>query len=212
MFYKYNLWELFMKLSIKNILLILIIPFSINAKEISYDYVDANYWSHKLSAQGSVADSTYDGYKVSLSKAMSKNIHLLVSYIDADKSNGDAVVSKSMGFGINYPINEKTDFVLEYSHYNVVHSYVSFSSVETLINSIESKINHQFSDDLQLMAGLIRNDHTGDTNLYSGYSASAKYKINDDFSIRYEIQNIKDSKIANSADIATNELGISFSF
>ena len=39
-----------------------------------------------------------------------------------------------------------------------------------------------------------------------------KYKINDDFSIRYEIQNIKDSKVANSADIATNELGISFSF
>ena len=41
-----------MKLSIKNILIILIIPFSINAEDISYDYVDANYWSHKLSAQG----------------------------------------------------------------------------------------------------------------------------------------------------------------
>ena len=77
---------------------------------------------------------------------------------------------------------------------------------------MESKINHQFSDDLQLMAGLIRNDHTGDTNLYSGYSASAKYKINDDFSIKYEIQNIKDSKVANSADIVTNELGVSYSF
>ena len=201
-----------MKLSIKTILIILIIPFSINAEDISYEYVDANYWSHKLSAQGSVADSTYDGYKVSLSKAISKNIHLLVSYIDADKSNGDAVVSKSMGFGINYPINEKTDFVLEYSHYNVVHSYVSFSNIKTLINSIESKINHQFSDDLELMAGLIRNDHTGDTNLYSGYSASAKYKVNDNFSIKYEMQSIKDSKVVNSADIVTNELGVSYSF
>ena len=201
-----------MKLSIKTMLMILIIPVSINAEEISYDYVDANYWSHKLSAQGSVADATYDGYKVSLSKSISENIHVLATYIDADKTNGDDVVSKSMGFGINYPINEKTDFVLEYSHYNVVHSYVSLSSVKTLINSIESKINHQFSDDLQLMAGLIRNDHTGDTNLYSGYSASAKYKINDDFSIKYEIQSIKDSKVANSADIVTNELGISYSF
>ena len=201
-----------MKLSIKTILIILIIPFSINAEDISYEYVDANYWSHKLSAQGSVADSTYDGYKVSLSKAISKNIHLLVSYIDADKSNGDAVVSKSMGFGINYPINEKTDFVLEYSHYNVLHSYVSLSNIKTLINSIESKINHQFSDDLELMAGLIRNDHTGDTNLYSGYSASAKYKVNDNFSIKYEMQSIKDSKVVNSADIVTNELGVSYSF
>ena len=200
-----------MKLSIKTMLMILIIPASINAEDISYDYVDANYWSHKLSAQGSVADSTYDGYKVSLSKAISKNIHVLATFIDADKSNGDDVVSKSLGFGINYPMNKKTDFVFEYSHFDVVHSYVSFKA-KTLINSIEAKINHQFSDDLQLMAGLIRNDHTGDTNLYSGYSASAKYKINDDFSIKYEMQSIKDSKVANSADIVTNELGISYSF
>ena len=101
---------------------------------------------------------------------------------------------------------------LEYSHYNVLHSYVSLSNIKTLINSIESKINHQFSDDLQLMAGLIRNDHTSSLILYNGYSASAKYKINENFSIRYEMQSIKDSKVANTADIATNELGISYSF
>ena len=200
-----------MKLSIKTMLMILIIPASINAEDISYDYIDSFYWSHTLSGR-SVADSTYDGYKVLISKAVSSNIHFLASYTDADKSNGDAVVNKSMGFGINYPINKKTDFVFEYSHLNVVHSYVSSNSNKTLINSMESKINHQFSDDLELMAGLIRNDHTGDTNLYSGYSASAKYKVNDNFSIKYEMQSIKDSKVVNSADIVTNELGISYSF
>ena len=201
-----------MKLSIKTMLMILIIPTSINAEEISYDYLDLLYWDHKLSAQGTVADSTYDGYKVSVSKAITKNIHFLASYTDADKTNGDAVVNKSMGFGINYPINKKTDFVFEYSHLNVVHSYVSSSNIKTLINSMESKINHQLSDDIELMAGLIRNNHTGKTNLYSGYSASAKYKVNDNFSIKYEMQSIKDSKVVNSADIVTNELGVSYSF
>jgi hypothetical protein len=201
-----------MKLSIKTMLMILIIPASINAEEINYDYLDTNYWSHKLSGQAGIASSTYDGYKVSLSKAISKNIHVLATYIDADKTNGDDVVSKSLGFGINYPMNKKTDFVFEYSHFDVVHSYVSFSSAKTLINSIEAKINHQFSEDLELMAGLIRNDHTSSLILYNGYSASAKYKINENFSIRYEMQSIKDSKVANTADIATNELGISYSF
>ena len=201
-----------MKLSLKTILMILIIPASINAEEINYDYLDTNYWSHKLSGQAGIASSTYDGYKVSLSKAISKNIHVLATYIDADKTNGDDVVSKSLGFGINYPMNKKTDFVFEYSHFDVVHSYVSFSSAKTLINSIEAKINHQFSEDLELMAGLIRNDHTSSLILYNGYSASAKYKINENFSIRYEMQSIKDSKVANTADIATNELGISYSF
>ena len=38
------------------------------------------------------------------------------------------------------------------------------------------------------------------------------WRENDDFSIKYEIQSIKDSKVANSADIDTNELGISYSF
>ena len=52
-----------MKLSIKTMLMILIIPASIHAEEISYDYLDLLYWDHKLSAQGTVADSTYDGYK-----------------------------------------------------------------------------------------------------------------------------------------------------
>ena len=201
-----------MKLSIKTMLMILIIPASINAEEINYDYLDTNYWSHKLSGQAGIAISTYDGYKVSLSKAISKNIHVLATYIDADKTNGDDVVSKSLGFGINYPMNKKTDFVFEYSHFDVVHSYVSFSSAKTLINSIEAKINHQFSEDLELMAGLIRNDHTSSLILYNGYSASAKYKINENFSIRYEMQSIKDSKVANTADIATNELGVSYSF
>ena len=203
-----------MKLSIKTMLMILIIPASINAEEINYDYLDTNYWSHKLSGQAGIASSTYDGYRVSLSKAISKNIHVLASYIDADKSNRDAVVSKSLGFGINYPIDKKTDFVFEYSHLNVVHSYPSLGNIniKTLINSIESKINHQFSDDIELMAGLIRNDHAGEANLYIGYSASAKYRVNDDFSIKYEIQSIKDSKVVNSGDIVTTELGLSYSF
>ncbi len=174
--------------------MILIIPVSINAEEINYDYLESIYWNHEVSGR-TVADETYDGYKISISKAIAKNIHFLAAYIDSDKKNGDAYINKSIGFGINYPINKKTDFVFEYSHLNVVHSYVSFSNIKTLINSMESKINHQLSDDIELMAGLIRNDHTGKTNLYSGYSASAKYKVNDNFSIKYEMQSIKDSKV-----------------
>ena len=203
-----------MKLSIKAMLMILIIPASINAEEINYDYLESIYWSHEISSGSTSANGTYDGYKVSLSKAIAKNIHILASYTDADKTNKDAVVNKSMGFGINYPINKKTDFVFEYSHLNVVHSYPSLGNIniKTLINSIESKINHQFSDDIELMAGLIRNDHAGEANLYIGYSASAKYRVNDDFSIKYEIQSIKDSKVVNSGDIVTTELGLSYSF
>ena len=203
-----------MKLSIKTMLMILIIPASINAEEINYDYLDTNYWSHKLSGQAGIASSTYDGYRVSLSKAITKNIHVLASYIDADMSNRDAVVSKSLGFGINYPIDKKTDFVFEYSHHNVVHSYPRLGNInlKTLINSIESKIKHQLSDDIELMAGLIRNDHTSSLILYYGYSASAKYKVNDNFSINFEMQSIKDSKVVNTADIVTNELGVSYSF
>ena len=98
-----------MKLSIKTMLMILIIPASINAEEINYDYLESIYWNHEVSGR-TVADETYDGYKISISKAIAKNIHLLASYTDADKTNKDAVVNKSMGFGINYPINEKTDF------------------------------------------------------------------------------------------------------
>ena len=201
-----------MKLSIKAMLMILIIPASINAEEINYDYLESIYWSHEISSGSTSANGTYDGYKVSLSKAIAKNIHILASYTDADKTNKDAVVNKSMGFGINYPINKKTDFVFEYSHLNVVHSYVSSSNIKTLINSMESKINHQLSDDIELMAGLIRNDHTSSLILYYGYSASAKYEVNDKFSINFEMQSIKDSKVVNTADIVTNELGVSYSF
>ena len=201
-----------MKLSIKTMLMILIIPASINAEEISYDYIDLNIWSHKLSGQTGTASSTYDGYRVIISKAVSKNIHLVASFIDSDKKNGDAFVDKAFGFGINYPIDKKTDFVFEYSHVNYDWKYVGRTDIGGITNTIESKINHQLSDDIELMAGLIRNDHTGKTNLYSGYSASAKYKVNDNFSIKYEMQSIKDSKVVNSADIVTNELGVSYSF
>ena len=201
-----------MKLSIKTMLMILIIPTSINAEEISYDYLDLLYWDHKLSAQGTVADSTYDGYKVSVSKAITKNIHFLASYTDADKTNGDAVVNKSMGFGINYPINKKTDFVFEYSHLNVVHSYVSSSNIKTLINSMESKINHQLSDDIELTAGLLSNNVAGSKILYQGFSAGAKYNINDNFALKFRMHNLKDSKLTNTADLSSTEMGLSYSF
>ena len=201
-----------MKLSIKTMLMILIIPASINAEEISYDYIDLNIWSHKLSGQTGTASSTYDGYRVIISKAVSKNIHLVASFIDSDKKNGDAFVDKAFGFGINYPIDKKTDFVFEYSHVNYDWKYVGRTDIGGITNTIESKINHQLSDDIELTAGLLSNNVAGSKILYQGFSAGAKYNINDNFALKFRMHNLKDSGVANTANLATTEMGLSYSF
>ena len=201
-----------MKLSLKTILMILIIPASINAEEISYDYIDLNIWSHKLSGQTGTASSTYDGYRVIASKAVSKNIHLVASFIDSDKKNGDAFVDKAFGFGINYPIDKKTDLVFEYSHQKYDWKYVSAIDIGGVNNIIEAKINHQLSDDVELTAGLMSNNVAGSKILYQGFSAGAKYNINDNFALKFRMHNLKDSKLTNTADLSTTEMGLSYSF
>ena len=201
-----------MKLSIKTILMILIIPVSINAEEISYDYIDSNIWSHKLSGGGGTDSTTYDGYRILINKTVTKNIHFLAAYIDSDKKNGDAYINKSIGFGINYPINKKTDLVFKYFHQKYNFKYIARTDSDGIFNAIESKIIHQLSDDIELTFGLMRNDMAGSKILYQGYSAGAKYKINDNFSLRFRIHNLKDSKIASTADLSTTEMGLSYSF
>ena len=192
--------------------MILIIPASINAEDISYDYIDLNIWSHKLSGQTGTASTTYDGYRVIISKAVSKNIHLVASFIDSDKKNGDAFVDKAFGFGINYPIDKKTDIVFEYKHQKYDWKYVSATDIGGITNTIESKINHQLSDDIELTAGLLSNNVAGSKILYQGFSAGAKYNINDNFALKFRMHNLKDSKEANTADLATTEMGLSYSF
>ena len=201
-----------MKLLIKICLAILILPTSINAEEFSYDYIDIGIERDDLEA--STRGSLYEGYFVYVSKTLSKNIHLLGSYIDSEKSDGNTLDSKYIGFGVNYPINKSTDIVVDYLHYKYKGTYKYLTSTYSSggrVNSIEPEIRHQFTDDIELNTGLIWQNFAGRPVTYKGLSAGAIYRINNDLSLNYKIGRAKDSA-SNTLDWEHREFGIRYHF
>ena len=194
------------------VLVFSVLSFTSFAKsEFSYDYIDTSIWRQEASLNG-IHLERYDGYLVSVSKALTENIHLLGSYMDSENSNGDALDNKAMGFGVNYPINKNTDIVIDYTHLKYYFSYVNQTNIGGRFNSIDANILHQFSDDIELSAGLIRNNKAGGVIVYKGYNVGAKYRINSNLSLRFKIQGLKDSKSPNSVDVDAKELGIRYYF
>ena len=199
-----------MKLSIKTMLMILIIPTSINAKEISYDFIDSSlYW---MEQSYSTISEKWDGYYITLNKSLNENIYLLGVLSDIDKSNGDQVGSKSLGFGVHFPINDKTDIALEYEHLRYDFDYVARTDIGGIYNITYAKILHQLSDDIEVTAGVGRADLVGSKILFIEPLVGARYEINDNFSLSFEIGNAKDSKVANSVDVEERRFGIRYNF
>ncbi len=186
---------------------------SILAEELSYDYIDTTIVRYDLKSTSTTF--TYDGYSVSVSKKLFKNVHLLGSYLDLEKGNENTIGFKSIGFGMNYPINKSTDIVFDYLHFNWEQSHTSSNSVTTkgegIINSIEPEIRHQFSDDIELNAGLVYRNIAGLDITYKGLSAGAIYRINNNFSLKFKIFSAKDSA-SNTVDWNGKEFGIRYHF
>jgi len=205
-----------MKSLARVLLMISIIPVPVVAEEISYDYIDTNIWMQELS--GITPAEVYKGFSMTFSKSLSKHIHVLGSMIDSEKKNEDAFDSKSIGFGAHYSINESTDFVLIYSHHKYYFTYWNRHATGSSknkggrVNSIDAKILYQFSDDIEMSVGLIRDDEATLDLLYKGYSVGAKYRINNNLSLRFEMGSLKDSKSTISADEDFSEIGIRYNF
>tara|TARA_B100000795_G_scaffold147873_1_gene110786 strand:+ start:153 stop:752 length:600 start_codon:yes stop_codon:yes gene_type:complete len=199
-----------MKLSIKTILMILIIPTSINAKEISYDFIDSSLYSMKQSY--STISEKWDGYYLTLNKSLNENIYLLGVLGSIDMSNGDQVGYKGVGFGVHFPINNKTDIVFEYEHLLYDFDYVARTDVGGIYNITYAKILHQFSETIEVTAGLGRADLAGSKILFIEPLVGARYKINENFSLSFEIGNAKDSKVASSVDVSERRFGIRYNF
>ena len=199
-----------MKLSIKTMLMILIIPTSINAEKISYDFIDSSLYSMKQSY--STISEKWDGYYLTLNKSLNENIYLIGVLGDIDKSNGDQVGYKGLGFGVHFPINDKTDIALEYEHFLYDFDYVAQTDVGGIYNITYAKILHQLSDDIEVTAGVGRADLAGSKILYIEPLVGARYEINDNFSLSFEIGNAKDSKVATSVDVAERRFGIRYNF
>jgi hypothetical protein len=199
-----------MKFLIKTMLMILIIPTSINAKEISYDFIDLSLYRQEQSY--STITEKWDGYYITLNKSLNENIYLLGVLGDIDKSNGDQVGYKGLGFGVHFPINDKTDIALEYEHFLYDFDYVAQTDVGGIYNITYAKILHQLSEAIEITAGVGRADLAGSKILYIEPLVGARYKINDNFSLSFEIGNAKDSKVATSVDAAERRLGIRYNF
>ena len=89
----------------------------------------------------------------------------------------------------------------------------AFSVVVFLIASgTYAKILHQLSDDIEVTAGVGRADLAGRKILYIEPLVGARYEINENFSLSFEIGNAKDSKVANTVDVAERRLGIRYNF
>ena len=199
-----------MKLLIKTMLMILIIPTTTNAKEISYDFIDSSlYWQEQ---SYSTITEKWDGYYITLNKSLNENIYLIGVLGDIDKSNGDQVGYKGLGFGVHFPINDKTDIALEYEHFLYDFDYVAQTDIGGIYNITYAKILHQLSDDIEVTAGVGRADLAGSKILYIEPLVGARYKINDNFSLSFEIGNAKDSKVATSVDVAERRFGIRYNF
>jgi len=200
-----------MKLSIKTILMILIIPVSINAEEISYDFIDTSYYSQQSSFSTTTFEK-WDGYYITLNKSLNENIYLLGVMGDISKSNGDQVDYKGLGFGVHFPINDKTDIALEYEHLVYDFDYVAQTDIDGIYNITYAKILHQFSETIEVTAGLGRADLAGAKMLYIEPLVGARYEINDNFSLSFEIGRAKDSKVATSVDVEERRFGIRYNF
>jgi len=199
-----------MKLSIKTMLMILIIPTSINAEEISYDFIDSGlYWQEQSHLTTS---EKWDGYYLTLNKSLNENIYLLGVLGDIDKSNGDQVVYKGIGFGVHFPIDNKTDVAFEYEHLLYDFDYVSKTDIGGIYNITYAKILHQLSDDIELTAGLGRADLAGRKILFIEPFLGVRYKINENFSLSFETGKAKDSKVATSVDVEERRFGIRYNF
>jgi hypothetical protein len=184
---------------------------SILAEELSYDYIDTSFIRYDLKSTSTT--STYDGYSVSVSKNLSKNIHLLGGYMDLEMDNGNTLDFKSIGFGMNYPINKSTDIVIDYLHYKYDESYPAITTASSggMINSIEPEIRHQFSDDIELNVGLLWRNFAGRPITYKGFGAEAIYTINNDLSLKFGISREKDSS-SSTVDSDGSEFGIRYHF
>ena len=205
-----------MRFLIRFLLMISIISVPVIAEEISYDYIDTSIWMQELS--GITPIEVYKGISMTFSKSLSKHIHVLGLIIVSEQKNEDAFDSKSIGFGAHYSINKSTDIVLIYSHlkYHYIYRkapYLEFRAFKGgRFNSIDAKILHQFSDDIEMSVGLIRDDEATLNLLYKGYSVGAKYRINNNLSLRFEMGGLKDSKSTISADKDFSKIGIRYNF
>lgn len=184
----------------------------------NYDYIDTSIIRYDLEWPTSKAH--YDGYLVSASKSVSDNIHLLLDYTnttrDSDPLDYDFDL-KTIGFGANYPLlkYENTDIVVDFLHSRWESAVTSGASISSRssgkFNSIEIGIRNQFTDSLEITAGLERHDFVGDSILYKGFSAGAIYKINDNFSLKLKGIRVKDSA-PNTTDWGMSEIGIRYYF
>ena len=183
---------------------------SILAEELSYDYIDTSIIRYDLGT--STINYDYDGYLLYGSKSLSKNIHLLGGFIDVEHSDG-TLSFKSIGFGVNYPINKSTDVVIDYLHHTYEQSYsrIGVSNTSGMVNSIEPEIRHQFSDDIELNAGVIWRNFAGRAITYKGISAGAIYKLNNNLSFKFRMSKAKDSA-SNTVDWDGSEFGIRYHF
>jgi hypothetical protein len=187
------------------------------SEEFNYDYIDTSIIRYDLD---SIQKSHYDGYLVSASKSVSDNIHLLAEYTNTDStlSSKDYNLDfKTIGFGANYPLlkYENTDIVVDFLHTrweNAVTAGALISSTSSgKFNSIEIGIRNQFSDSLEITAGLERHDFVGTSYLYKAFSAGAIYKINDNFSLKLKGVRAKDSS-PDTVDWDASEIGIRYYF
>ena len=183
---------------------------TINAKEISYDFIDTSYYDWDQESKTSI--EKWDGYFITLNKSLYENIYLLGVLGDTSNSNGDQFGFKGLGFGVHFPINDKTDIALEYEHLHYDIDYVTRTDSDGIYNITYAKILHQLSDDIEVTAGVGRADLAGSKILFIEPLLGARYEINDNFSLSFEIGNAKDSKVATSVDVSDRRLGIRYNF
>jgi len=185
---------------------------STNAAEgFSYDYIDVSLIRYDLDTATSKAN--YDGYSVYISKSLSNNVHLLGHYMDLEWASASQNLDfTGAGIGVNYPINNSTDILIDYLHYKwkAASNDLTPSSTTGKINSLEPKIRHQFTDDIELNAGLVRIDFAGSTTIYKGFKAGGIYRINNDLSLKFEASRAERSP--SPLDMDSKEFGIRYNF
>lgn len=160
--------------------------------EFSYDYIEGgySYWGLK----NSTTSWHYDGLKIKVSKGISDNIHLSASHMDMSRETNNSTHNgkfKEIGIGINYPIQQETDFIFDFGHNRYTSNYSSASTninSKTSVNRYDVAIRHHLESDLEVIGRAHKT-----SNEFTGIGGGMIKDINENVSIELFLNRIKRS-------------------
>lgn len=161
-----------MKRSFIALALAAILPFSAQAAELSYSYVEADYVN---------LDSNVDGWGLRGSVAFNENFYGLAGYTNID-AFGINVDGYEVGLGYHYGISDKTDLIGELAYQNASGGGANADGYRASFG-----VRGQLSDKFE---GILKANYIDGSNFNGNFSGTvgAQVKFNDTWGVTGEVE------------------------